>query len=357
MNHKATHRVTGLLMVFCLCTVLTGKAAANQWVLTGKVEAGQVTTLRAPFGGPLEDYIAREGDLLQEGDELFTIETQKVYAPCDGIVGSVNAEAGDDTGYLSERYGALLYIEPSAQLLIKATTREAYDSHENRIIHIGETVYIYGRTSHKRRGAGVVTSVDGNAYTIEVTEGNLEINDSVSLHRHSDFTRDSRIGNGKITRNTNVAIHGEGSIYAWHVQQGQAVQRGDVLLELVPEGLDMNGVKNPISAPEASILAAIAVSPGEVVVRGQVLATLYPIASLQIAAPIAQNDLLSVKTGDPVRIELTGLRETAEIMGEVVSIAYVNSSDDHAEFIVSISFQATEEVRIGMEAAVYCEEK
>jgi len=361
MNSKLTRLMLCLMLTICIpvCAIAEERATANRYPLelTGTVVAGKMVTARAPFGGVVDDFFIRVGDLLQKGDPLFCLETQKVFAPCDGVVGSLPTRVGDEASYLTEHYGALMFIEPAVQLLIQTNTRNAYDNNENKMIHVGESVFLVSRASSARKGEGIVTGVTNSSYTVEVMEGNLELGESVTIYRNPDLANTSRIGKGTTILNSFIAIQGEGSVFALHVEQGQSVKRGELLMELVSDMVETKNMTNPIVAQEASILASVDVQPGMAVTRGQVLATLYPVDALQVAVNVSQNELHAVKLGDRVRIELIGTDEIEGIIGEIASIAYTSTGEaEPPEFMMYIRFQFAQSVRVGMEAVVYLAE-
>lgn len=327
--------------------------------ISGQVVAGESLSLTAPYGGKLLDYTARAGDVAKPGETPFSIETTKLYAPCDGVVGGVRAQPGDEAAFIQEQYGALLFIEPATLLKIDTSTAEAYDKNENKLVHVGETVYLQSNNSKSRTGAGYVTQVDGSRFSVEITQGNLSVDERASVYRNPNYEGASRIGIGKTARFNPVAITGEGSVLRVLVAEGQAVRRGDALAEMV------NGVLPGYSAalrdaaiPCLSIVSSIAAQPGEQVSAGQVLATLHPVESLQIMADLNELDLERIQVGDAVRVELTGLKESGLLEGTVASISSLSSTDSgDAEYKVYVDFPVGSAVREGMSATVYLNER
>jgi len=335
-------------------------------MLDGTVEPGNTVAVMAPFGGVLLDTSLSAGDIVQTGDVLHTIKTTKVYAYFDGTVGSVGLKAGDDVVKAQERYSALLYIEPSSPFVISTTTGNAHDAPENYIIHVGETVYLRSTETYGRTGVGFVTLVNDRKYSVEVTGGNLKLDENANIYRGQDYGARTRIGSGKTERTANVAVTAEdGTVYKVHVRQGDAVKRGDLLLELVTGSISNQEIpENQVRAEMNGVVASVDVAAGETVVKNQLLATLYPFDGFQVAVPISESDLPYVEIGDTVRIELTGAWAQSSLRGVVADISGLNAAESSgdadaatASYAVYIDFPCNDDIRQGMNVKVYFNEE
>jgi len=365
---------TGVFLAVLLC--LTSLAFAMEeeeasfskrsMMLDGTVEPGKTVAVMAPFGGVLLDSSLKAGDIVQAGDVLHTIDTVKVYAPFDGVIGSVGLKAGDEVAKVQERYSALMYIEPSSPFAVSTTTAKASDLPENYIIHVGETVYLRSTATIGRAGTGFITQVDNKNYTVEVTEGNLKLDEYVNIYRSKDYVRNTCIGSGKINRSTNVAITAEdGAVYKVHAEQGDAVKRGDLLLELVTGAISIREIpESQVRAEVNGVVASVDVAAGETVSKNQLLSTLYPFDQFQISALISEYDLPYVDIGDVVRIELTSLWEQSSLSGAVAGISGLNTpessedaDDSAANYTVYIDFPFYDILRQGMNVKVYFNEE
>ena len=322
--------------------------------LSGEVVAGETRTLRAPFGGVLSDFTVKPGDSVQENTPLFVLETSKVYAPFDGIIGSVNAKEGDDTAFLLERYGAVLWLRPSGKFTIQTTTRSAYDEPENKVIYVGETVYLRGDSEDKRTGSGFISKADEAGFTVEVTEGDLVLSENVSIFRSSDFSAASRIGKGRTVLNADAPVQAEGSIFAMHVKQGDSVKRGDLLFETVLGALDLPfAASKRLSLPYDAVVSAIKVVQGDMVSKGAVMAELIPLENLQMAVTVPQEDLGLIHVGDAVAIEWEGSFADMPDEGTVLSISHQrNEGGSDAEYTAYISLPENTDIRLGMNASI-----
>lgn len=135
-----------------------------------KIVAPNTEKITAPFAGTLLPFDYETGDSVSAHETLFTLDTIPVYATQAGTVSAVFASVGDDASGVAAHYGALAVIEPKNALYIDASTDQAYNDADNRYIHAGETLYL--KLSNDK-GTGVVTSVSGKKYTVEILSGQL----------------------------------------------------------------------------------------------------------------------------------------------------------------------------------------
>ncbi|MCL1795482.1 MAG: HlyD family efflux transporter periplasmic adaptor subunit [Clostridia bacterium] len=356
-------KIIGICVCLCLAIFSAGTwaeegAPQNQYyalTLTGRVVAGETALVTAPYGGRVAPFGIREGDIIAADEPLFVLEPTEVYAPCEGVVVGIRPEVGDDAAFLQERYGALMYLEPANPFLIHTTTRNAYNASENLNIRIGEMVYIESRVYYNKSGVGYVTAVDGENYTVEVIGGNLVLHDDVAIYREPDFVNHSKIGNGKIDRNTAVPITAGGSVLSIKVAEGDRVRRGDVLMEMVEGTLSGNLRGNKeINSGVDGIVATIEVKPGARVEQRQVMATVYPTRGLQVAAEVHELDIGGIHAGDGVRVDFPGIKPTEPFMGRIESIGALSTSESgDAQYLVYVSFDTDERVRMGMSATIF----
>ena len=131
------------------------------------------------------------------------LATTKSYAMPDGTISGVFAREGDSAEGIKERYGALVYIAPINRFTLACSTDKAYNSSENRYIHIGETVYLSCTKDGSHQGRGIVTSLDEEdeqKYTVEVTGGEFYMGETVNVYRDSEYARAALIGRGTVGR-------------------------------------------------------------------------------------------------------------------------------------------------------------
>lgn len=284
-----------ILMGWMLIVSVLGGAAAET-TYTGEIVAGEGIQLTAPFTGTVERTEKEVGAYVHAGDELFQLSTTKVYAPCDGTVQGILAEEGDHLADTARFYQGALYLEPETAYIIHATTDGAGSDEENKLLHVGETLYLRRNSDANRRtGTGVVTDVSGKQYTVEVLSGDLELNDSCYLYRSDSYQNDERVGRGSIARNDPIAISGTGVLLKLYVQNGQTVHKGDLLMETVPDLAW--GTSAVIVAPADGILAVSNISTGSAISQGQLAATIWPLDCLEASVSVDEYDLPDLEIG------------------------------------------------------------
>ena len=299
---KIMKRVAMTVMALMLAA---GAASADTLSLNGTVEAGVTVPVYAPIGGTVDTVSVEQGMRVSAGETLFSYRTEKTYASEDGTVAGVFAKAGDDAEKVTEKYGADLYIEGTTIYSVSASISKAYNAAETTIVHTGETVYLVCRTDAKRFGTGVITAVDGSNYTVLVTEGNFIVGDSVTLFRDSAYTEKLRIGRGNIARVNPTAVTGTGAVVSVAVKDGDAVKRGDLLMETLSgtfEGYEMTGTS--VKAEEEGVIVSVAAEAGAAVNKGDIVIQMAPVSGMRVEAAVTADDRQALKAGDKVLIEL-----------------------------------------------------
>ena len=299
------------MTVMALMLVL-GTAGADTLSLNGTVEAGVTVPVYAPIGGTVDTVSVEQGMRVSAGETLFSYRTEKTYASEDGTVAGVFAKAGDDAEKVTEKYGADLYIEGTTIYSVSASISKAYNAAETTIVHTGETVYLVCRTDAKRFGTGVITAVDGSNYTVLVTEGNFIVGDSVTLFRDSAYTEKLRIGRGNIARVNPTAVTGTGAVVSVAVKDGDAVKRGDLLMETLSgtfEGYEMTGTS--VKAEEEGVIVSVAAEAGAAVNKGDIVIQMAPVSGMRVEAAVTADDRQALKAGDKVLIELEADESTS----------------------------------------------
>lgn len=342
------------LLLLSMGTLALAEDSAHTLSFSGTVVANHAVSILAPFGGALEDYTLRVGDKVRTGDTLFFLHTTPVYAPIDGTVGNLRAQPGDDAAFLGEQYGGLLYIVPTSIYQIAATTKNAFDNNDNRIVNIGETVYLKSINSNARTGEGFIAAVEGTSYTVEVTGGNLDIAEDVRIYRAADYGTSSRIGDGKTQRIDPIPVQAEGSILNIHVREGEEVKRGDLLAEMVSGALSARAnTTSNVRASTDGVIGSILVEAGAVVEKDAVFATLLPLGSAQIAVNVLESDLHALQVGTPVTIDFVAGDIVPATVGVVASVSSVsNTETGDAEYTVYVDFEDVNDVKFGMNVTV-----
>ena len=348
------------IMALALALALLGApgAQAAELYFEGKVAGGETLSVLAPYGGIVEEMAVSVGERIEQGDLIAKLATTKEFAPVEGRVAGVFGQPGDNTESVTERYGAVLFIEPLHKYTISADTSKAYNSNQNRVIHTGEVVYLSCTSDGTHQGVGVVTKVENSSYTVEVTAGEFYLEETVTIYRKPDYDSKSRIGRGTVESTAAVAVKGTGSILKMHVQTGDTVERGQLLFESVSGTLDgLYAPGNEIRSEASGIVTAVDAGMGASVEKGGKLITYYPSDSMRIEIAVAEADLAYVVPGMKVGIEFNwDINQEHRMEGTIAEVSY-NVADPEAEgapmYTAYVDFTPDESVRLGMTVLVY----
>ena len=356
-------RITALFLTALLLLTLAPGALAET-SFTGKVIPEDTVAVTAPFGGSIEHMYLRAGDVVKKGDKVATISTTPVYATIEGTVSGVFALPGDSAESVGTRYGAVMYIEPTNRFVINASTEKAYNSSETKLIHIGEKVYLSCTQDGTHQGTAIVTAVKdtdesgSTPYTLEVTGGDFYISETVGIYRSEKYEASTRIGRGTVAQNKAVGITATGSVLKLHVQDGDRVERGELLFETVDGALDgLYAMDNTILSAVDGVVATADAKVGTATSKDANLITVYPDNAFEIEIEVSEYDLTEIHEGDRVVIEFEwdadGLKK---YVGEVVTISRVSkeTTDKSGEALYSayIRFAPDDQVRLGMSVMV-----
>lgn len=320
--------------------------------IDGQIEAVKVKTITAPFGGMVGDFSVREGDLLEAGTEMFTISTTPVYADFDGKVTGVFAQPGDSTASVMNRYQALCYLEREELYTAECSTSGADSDNEDKIVHVGEIVYLKSSNDSDRTGVARITGVEGKNYTIEViAEEDMRLNEQIKVYRDDDHSSDDCIGSGRLRRIDPVPVTAQGYVSRVHVTDGQRVQRGDLLFEVVPDMLDgMHGSDGTVKVNEDGVLLSIEAKSGARIEKDAPMATYCETGDMQLICPVDEDDLEHIAAGMEVIVTLDAY-PSAPMTGRVVKIASASiRQGGGASFEVTIELPENEYVKVGMNA-------
>lgn len=335
------------LAALTLALVLSAACALGA-TANAVIVASETAKVTAPFAGTLLPFDLQAGEETAAGAVLFEIDTTPVYAPVSGKISSVFANAGDDASGLISHYGALAAIEPVYTLYVNADTDNAHDNDDNHYLHTGETLYL---KCGSEKGVGVVTSVHGEDYTVEIRSGNFDLDDLVQCYRESAMSYDSKTGDGKVKRFDDVNVTASGRISAVHVQPGDAVKAGDLLFETIDQ-LSAPGASPVIAAPVSGAVSALHAVSGAQVYRGQLLCEIADLTSLELSAEVDELDLNSIRVGDSLSFTLDAYGSET-FAGAVTEIRPLGMARQNATYFdVRISLPQGRTLLPGMNATV-----
>lgn len=341
----------GIVLLAALTALSIGTAAAEGVKIDGSIKAGETKTILAPYSGLVGDYTAQVGDEASAGDALFALKAQKVYAEFDGTVTAVFAQGGDNASSVSERYGALAYIEEDVLYRAECSTANSEGGNENKIVHVGETVYIRSTGDSDRVGEARVIGVSGKNYTLEVTkQDGIRVGENIKVYRNDHYYGSSCIGSGKAERVDPQAVSAEGYVLSTSVEEGQHVSRGDVLFDIVPDALDdMEGGDGRVYMQEDGILLSVTAESGTQAAKNTVLATYCPKGAMRLICSVDEQDIAEIQVGDVMTVTLDAY-EDKSLRGVVTNIAAAGESGG-AFYDVTLELEENDIMRIGMSAS------
>ncbi len=347
--NRVTAILTALFMLFTACAF-----AESQLAFDGTVTADEAVSVTSPIGGTAEGIKLIAGQRVEAGEVIMTLAPEQVKATESGTVRGIFAKPGDSTEVISNRYGAVLYVEPDYVYTLSASTSNAYNLDENKFVHTGEIVYLTCTDNTNMKGVGVITSVSGSDYTVEVTEGTFGIGDTVNIFREENRYAKTRIGRGTVARVNPVAYQGSGSVSRVLVEEGQHVEAGDVLFETLTgtfDGYYYTG--NTVVSDVSGIVESVGANNGASVNKGDSVLNVYPDGCMYIEFTVNEMDLGGISEGDKVEIEfLWNEGEAQRVKGEVTFISLI-SNQGTSDYTARASFEQTESIRLGMTAVVY----
>lgn len=343
MKKKAA---ASLLLLPCMMAACAGAALAS--TANASIVAPETAKITAPYSGTLLpfDYVA--GDSVEQGDILFMMDATPIYAAQDGKVAAVFAKAGDDAAGIAARYGSVAVIEPAKPLFIDADTKNAYDDDENRYVHAGETVYL---KCGNEKGTGVVTSVSGKEYDVEVLSGDFDLDDTVRIFRESGHDSDSEIGRGKATRYPDIAVTAQGRVSAVFVRPGDEVKAGDLIMEVVDAGAPVSAERR-ITSTATGAITMMAAASGAQVYRGQLLCEIADLTQLELSAEIDELDVGALRVGDTLSYTLDAYPGET-FTGTITEIRPIGTAKQNAAYFdVRITAPEGKTLLPGMNATV-----
>lgn len=340
------------LLIFLLAACMMSGTALASETFDGVVIAGQAVTITAPYGGTVESVDVRQGQMLQAGQKIITLSTTKVLASQDGTIQGVFADVGDDAS------GTVMYLAPVSKYTIRASIAKAASTAQAKYVTLGEEVYIRCTKDGSHQARGVITAVDGSSYTVETTAGELYMEETVSIYRTADYASNSCIGSGSVSRTEAIVLKSTGSILRLHVQDGEAVERGQLLFETVDGVISEDVITDStVRTSLNGVAAEIQVKAGQKVSQDDVLLTLYQPQDYQVRFSIPEDMLSLISTGDKVTLSFNWNEDAVPLSGTVTEISYVGTTSQSGETTYDgyVAFTADESIRLGMTAIVTLE--
>lgn len=296
-------------IIACLLAamLLTGSALAE--VYAGTVAARSTMALTAEAGGVLEELNVQSGSRVCAGESIARVSTQKVFATQDGTIARIQAEEGDDVR------GTVLEISPVSRYTVYCTADGGYSSPAAGRLRCGERLYLYCTNNGTHQGSGIVTSIDGETYMVEAIGGEFYVGETLYLYRDPQFRYKYLVGVGTVVVSDTEAYEAEGRLTALHVSEGEYVERGELLYELI------DGESAELSATADGVIVECAVQEGETVREGDVIALLAPNDEFCVRIDVEETELNRIQVGDRAELLYACSPEEETAMGEVIEIS------------------------------------
>ena len=323
--------------VLAMCML---NSAALAEVYEGTVAAASEIQVESASGGVLEALNASVGSSVKEGDALGSVRAEKVFATQDGTVASIGVGEGEEAG------GTVLEIYPVERYQIYCTVNSAYQSAGSTLVHSGEQVYIKCTANGTHRGVGVITQIDGDEFRVLTIGGELYVGETVYLYRDADFSTAQRVGVGTVVTSDTEVYEDSGTIVRMHVEEGEYVERGELLYEIA-DG------ETEILAPESGIVTGLNVQQGDRIESEQTVLTLVPEGQLCIEIRVEETSAARLTEGDAV--EITYPSDSQERIWTGV-ISEISRIADEESYCVKILPDSTEGLKLGMTAKVRTQE-
>ncbi len=273
---------TKLILALMMASLLCAPALADTW--SGSVAASETVEIEIPADGTLTAFSLEVGQTVQAGDVVGEIRQTKGFSPIDGTVAALHVEVGDTVD------GTVLEISPVSRYTLTCTAEEYAKSPENALIHSGEQVYIRCTADGTHRAVARVTTIDGSAFSAEVTAGELYVGESVFIYRSPEYLNDSLIGKGTVTTHDTLSVSGSGVLLQLRVSVGDRVERGQWLFSTA------SSENTAVTVPESGIVTAVNVQQGSQVQENQSTATLATAVSLRVE--VSGDEAPRFKKGD-----------------------------------------------------------
>ena len=206
---------------------------------SGTVNALRTEQLLIPADGVLEAFDLEVGQTLSAGEQVGHVRPTKVFSPLTGTVAAVHLEVGDSAD------GTVLEIDPLSKYTVTCTITGYAKTVENALIHSGETLHIRCTADGTHRATGIVTTITGAEYTVEVTGGELYVGETVYLYRDPACRTESLVGKGTVTAHDTTPISGSGVILTLRAGVGDTVERGQWLFSTASD--DQTAVISPVT--------------------------------------------------------------------------------------------------------------
>lgn len=288
----------------------------------GATVAARTTALVSASGGVLESLSLLPGQRVEVGETVGSTRAEKVFAAWDGSVALCCAEAGDSVD------GAVLQILPTSRYTVYCTVDGAYSSPETELVHTGEQLWLRCTANGTHRAVGVVTSIDGAEYRVEVIGGELYVGETVNLYRDADFSAAQRVGVGTAIGAEPIEYSASGTLIELCVQEGEEVERGELLFTYAQSD------DAQIVSPAAGIIVNVLAAPGDLLQSGQTVAELVQPEDVRIQVQLSAADAARIQAGDAVTYVRADDPDETPCTATVEGVYAIDGGDGYAALLL-----------------------
>ena len=347
-------RFAALLLGLMLC-FSTALAQEDTLILTAVVEGRETLALKAPASGELLPFNVRTGDVISAGETVFEVEPVRVYADVEGTVANVFVAPGSIADAAVSRYGSAVQVEYADRYVIHANARTGTNNAENRDLHVGAPVYLLSNNEEHSAG-GVITSVSGYDFTVDVIGGDLIYHHDVKIYRDPEYGSRNLIARSSLSTAAPREYTASGTVLEVAVKHGDEVSPGDFLFSYVPDVLEPGRRGQPgtaaVRAQETLIVTGVSVQAGASVQKGQALATAIRQGEYELTAQADERDLPFIAVGDVFTVQFEEV-DLPAMEAEVLSISpWGVDQGDTSEYTVRLAFDVPVGVYPGMHAVL-----
>lgn len=295
-----------------LAAVLCAAPALAE-VYIGTTAAHTVRIAAAGCSAQVEAVYVESGSAVKEGEVLASLRTTKVFAAQDGFIARIHA--GED----QEINGTVLELQPVSRYDIYCTVDEAYGSPENKLVHSGEEIYARCTINGTHQGVATITSIDGETYMAEATGGEFYNGETVYLYRDPDYDYGSLVGVGTVVGKATESYEADGRITKLHVEEGEYVERGELLYETI------DGESAEITVPASGVVTALSAMAGDTLEEGSRFASIVLYEDICVEIQVDEEMAAGLNVGDSAAMTYACDAEERLIPGEIIEISQLGT--------------------------------
>lgn len=259
---------------------------ADAW--EGVTVSDRTTVIEAQASGTLEQLELHVGQTVAQGETLGSVKLNRVFATQDGVVARVQGKAGEKVT------GTVLEIDPISPYLVYCSTDKASSKVKDPLIHAGEKLYLRCTKNGTHRGAGIVHSLDGNEFLLEMIAGEMYVGETVYIYRGSKCESNDRVGVGTVVPSDTEVFSTNGVIAQVRVKAGDMVERGQLLYTWI------DGDSQMVTSPADGIITAVTTPQGGAVKKDAAVAEMTAFGDVCLEIRVTDQERVNLRHGQTV---------------------------------------------------------